>query len=399
MPPEAEEYLALVNGKRELWDGIGLNTQLCYSNPRARELMTRDVVDYAKAHPGVHYLHLWLGDAFNNHCECADCRNTHPTDFYVMLLNELDDALTHHNLETRIVFLIYFELLWPPQKARIRNKDRFVLMFAPITRTYSSSFSPKGDLPPLEIYERNKIELPRSVEGNLAYLRAWQELFDGDSFDFDYHYMWDHYLDPGGMQLTEVLSEDIRQLAGIGLGGLMSCQTQRAFLPSGFGMALMGEALWNPDVDYRGLMSDYFASAFGDAGEDCRDYLQELSRLFDPPYIRGEKALVNPAAAASLDKIPGLIDAFMPTIERNALLADGCRAASWRYLGYHAGLCRSLSEVLAQEARGERQEADRRWEALKDAAWRQEEHMHPVFDVWNFVRTHSRYFERRRELL
>ena len=362
-------------------------------------MVTGDIVAYARAHPEVHYLHLWLADGSNNHCECENCRRARPADFYVMMLNDLDDALTRHSLETRIVFLIYVDLLWPPEKERIRRSDRFVLMFAPITRTYSSSFAPTGTLPPIEAYERNKLEFPRSVEENLAYLRAWQELFEGDSFVYDYHYMWDHYMDPGGMQLAEVLVQDIRQLARIGLGGLMSCQTQRAFLPSGFGMVLMGEALWNPDLDYAEAMTDFFAAAFGDAGEDCRDYLQELSRLFDPPYIRGEKGLVNPEAAESLDKIPGLIDAFMPTIERNALIAGKCRAASWRYLGYHAGLCRALAGVLAREARGNREEADRCWQKLKDSAWRQEEHIHTVFDVWNFTNTYSRLLTRRREML
>src|SRR5690349_10214486 len=33
VPPEAVQYLALVKGKRELWEGIPLNTSLCYSNP------------------------------------------------------------------------------------------------------------------------------------------------------------------------------------------------------------------------------------------------------------------------------------------------------------------------------------------------------------------------------
>ena len=52
----------------------------------------------------------------------------------------------------------------------------------------------EGTIPP---FERNKLQFPRTPEGNLAFLRGWQGTFDGDSFDFDYHLMWDHFRDPG----------------------------------------------------------------------------------------------------------------------------------------------------------------------------------------------------------
>ena len=54
-----------------------------------------------------------------------------------MLLNEIDERLTALGLDTRLAFLIYFELLWPPVTQHLKNPDRFILMFAPITRTYT----------------------------------------------------------------------------------------------------------------------------------------------------------------------------------------------------------------------------------------------------------------------
>jgi hypothetical protein len=59
-----------------------------------------------------------------------------PADYYVILLNELDEALGHVGYPGKVVFLAYADLLWPPEVEQIHNPERFILMFAPITRSY-----------------------------------------------------------------------------------------------------------------------------------------------------------------------------------------------------------------------------------------------------------------------
>ena len=68
---------------------------------------------------------------------------------------------------------------------------------------------------------------------------------DGGYRDFDYHFMWDHFLDPGYYEMARILFRDMQGLHKVGLNGMMSCQTQRSFLPTGFGMAAMAAALWD----------------------------------------------------------------------------------------------------------------------------------------------------------
>ena len=59
LPPEKRELLALVNGKREWWGGIPINTELCMSNPRAFKLLVDYIVKgHAKEHPEVDILHI-----------------------------------------------------------------------------------------------------------------------------------------------------------------------------------------------------------------------------------------------------------------------------------------------------------------------------------------------------
>jgi hypothetical protein len=394
VPPGVERFLAEVGGRRELWGGIPINTQLCFSNPEVRELLVGAVAAYAAGHPEVDVIHVWLGDGWNNHCECANCRVARPADWYVRLLNALDARLAARGLPARIVFLLYFDLLWPPETERLHNPDRFILMFAPISRTYSVAYAtpegaPAGPLPP---FEYNRIALPRAVGENVAFLRAWQGLFRGDSFAFDYHLMWDQYRDPGGVASAAVLGQDIRGLAALGLNGLISCQGQRAFFPTGLSMAVLGRALWDPALDFATLTEDYFAAAFGADGRAALSYLEELSRRFDPPYLRGEKPARDPAAAAGYAELPGVIAAFRPTIAANLAAADPCHARSWHYLDRHADLCLGLAEALRLRALGDDAAALAAWEATAGYAREHELDLHPALDVYEFLSVHGKFF-------
>lgn len=384
-PPEAIQYLAQINGERKLWHGVPLNTNLCYSNPEVRRLIVDDIVGYSIQHPAVDVIHFWLADGSNNNCECPTCGTRRPADWYVQMLNELDQALTAQNLSTRIVFLIYVDLLWPPENLTIHNPDRFILMFAPITRTYSREFSAEEELPEPPPYERNKLEFPRDVERNLAFLKEWQEIFQGDSFDFDYHFMWDIFKDPGHYRLPYVLWKDIRNLRDIGLNGLMSCQVQRAFFPTGLGMSLMGQTLWDREADFDALAADYFESTFGPFGQACRDYLQRLSNLFDPPYIRVEKPAEDDEARHTYESIPAFIEEFRPVIKRNLDSPNACHARSWHYLDVHADMSILLSRALAARAAGDGAKARSEWEQLKRMAQEREDDLQMVLDLFWFI--------------
>lgn len=386
IPEEKKELAALVEGERQLWHGVPLDTNLCYSNPKVKSLVAQEVANYAESHPQIDYLHFWLGDSVNSQCECEACRKARPADFYVDILNEIDARLTEKKLETKIVFLLYFDLLWAPEKAKIKNQDRFTLMFAPITRTYSEPLNKdaKGSMLP---YTRNSLELPKSVGDSLAYLNAWQQQFSGDSFIFDYHYMWDHYKDPGYYQMAEVLKCDIENLHEIGLGGYVSCQVQRAFLPGGLGMYLMGNTLWQGKTDFESAAADYFNKAYGEDGEQCRAYLKKVSELFEPQILRGEKDAVGEEKACEYESIAVLIDQFIPVIEKNMSGEDLCRKRSWENLKFHGELCQHLAGVLAARARGNEQDMKERWAGARDFVCENEWKYQPFLDVQTFIRT------------
>ena len=94
LPEEKKHLVAELNGKRELFDTAPILTSLDFANPEVGNKMVELIVNYAKERRDVDYLHVWLSDARNNICECEHCQKDLPSDQYVRILNQLDEALT-----------------------------------------------------------------------------------------------------------------------------------------------------------------------------------------------------------------------------------------------------------------------------------------------------------------
>lgn len=396
VPPERRNLIAQINGERHLFEkhgkagcGVAIDTNLCYSDPTASQAMVDAITDYCLAHPEKDYVHIWLADARNNQCECEHCRDELPADLYIEILNRVDARLTAAGCPTRLVFLLYLELLWPPKHARFANPDRFTLMFAPITRTYSQCYGTTavGHMAP---FTRNQIQLPRSVEDTLAYLRAWQEIFSGDSFVYDYHYVWDQYHDLGGVQLASVLAQDIENYRRIGLNGLMSCQAMRCHLPTGLGQCVMGDALWRGKLDFEVYKHEYFMDAFGPDGALAQSFCEQLSLLGQPEYCRNERPAVDPEAAAKFAEIPNLIERTLPLLRAHADDPESVHADSWFYLAEYCAILRPLAQTLHARAAGDTEKMWACWQTTKHMVQTHERRLQPVFEAFFCLQTLER---------
>lgn len=151
IPQSYLDACALVNGERKVWNNKPIETQVCLSNFAVRRTMNEGVLQYIRENPEVDIIHYWMGDWYNNVCECDECSKLRETDWYIILLNELDELLTQNGLSTRIVFLSYFNFSIPPMRECLHNESRFILLFAPISRTFSESYPntfPVKEIPP-----------------------------------------------------------------------------------------------------------------------------------------------------------------------------------------------------------------------------------------------------------
>lgn len=385
--PEIEKYLALVNGKRRIWGGVPLNTNLCYSNPEVRKIVINSIADYLTQHKDIDILHFWLADGHNNQCECENCIKHSPSDFYVLMLNELDELLTKKGIYAKVVFLLYCELLWPPEEFKINNPNRYILMFAPITRTYSVSFSTDNIPDTIPEYKRNNISFPSSVAENLAFLYKWREGFNGDSFDFDYHFMWDHYYDPGQFETGRILNEDVKKLESVGLNGFVSCQVQRCFFPNGLGMTVLGRTLWDKSLAFEDIAEEYFRDAYGKDWDKAKEYLGRLSAMFNPPLLRGDANRSDKAALETYRQIEGFVKSFEPVIKSNLNNSNKTLAKSWEYLDFHKDFCIMYSKVIEARLAGDIEKTRAEWAKLKDFLCRNEDRIQPVFDIYEFFET------------
>lgn len=396
-PPESiRDKIALVNGKREYWGGVPLDTSLCYSNPIVLETMSNAVVEYCKNKPGMDYVHVWLADGMNNNCECDRCKDTLPSTYYIQLLNMIDDKLTREGITTKLVFLLYVDLLWVDQESKLNNPDRFVLMFAPITRSYTNQYVQPGEQNIAETtpYVRNKLVFPKKVEENLAYLRAWQNIFSGDSLDFDYHLMWDHLRDAGYYRCAEVLHADVTTLDQLGLNGYVSCQLQRAAFPTGLSLEMMAKGLWDKKSDFEEEAKAYFLAAFGSDGDAARLYLKTLSEQFQPPYVRGELGWISEQVANNVRQGKETIYAFIPVIAENMKKTSANVRRSWEYLQFHAELNLRYADVLIASAEGKEEQLGDLAEEVYAYVQSIEPEVQTVLDVYHYIDVLNKFLVR-----
>ncbi len=387
---DKKELIAEVSGKRELWGGVPTNTNLCYSNPDARKLLLKQVVDYAREHKSVNYLHFWLADEFNNVCECENCKQTTLSDQYVEILNELDEYLTKENLDTKIVFLLYQELLYAPLKSKLKNPNRFCLMFAPISRTFEKSYPQNNFEVDLKPYVRNKIKLPETVEENLTHYFNWKKIYDGDSFFYDYPLGRAHYGDFGYMKIAKVIYDDIHTLNKLKSNGYMSCQELRIMTPTGFPNFVMGQALLDTSITYEELKDTYFSAMFGDGYKQVIEYLEQLSDLSDTDYFNGHGARKQPDKKVRFLHIAQTAMAFLMDIDE-LHQKDSVYTKNWDFLKFHGRYCILLSFALAALCEGDNVAADTHFREFCEYINENELKVQPWLDVYRVIEVATKY--------
>lgn len=341
---QQRELIAEINGQRVLFNGSAVDTCFCYGNERARKLIVDEVVKYAVAHPEVKTLHVWLADQPDNQCECELCRDTLPSDFYVDMLNEIDGELTKLGNETRIVFLSYLELFWTPERARIKNPDRFILLYAPIRRPYERPLAAQkeGSLAP---FKRNRWVNPCQSFSGLLYLDEWKKQFPGECVLFDYHLMWDMYNDITGEATGRMLGEDMVELRSLGMDGMISCQGTRLGIVGALPMYLMAKALWDGKLDTDAAVEAFYRSAYGEDYKECRGLLNTVRAALNPNILRGVEPLTD-SHKAICTRAKEEIAGAKALLQKHSRDTDFATRVSYLYLGEECYLADKLIDFL-----------------------------------------------------
>jgi len=361
---EQKQYLPLINGVRSLFNNQPVNTQFCMSNKRAREMFVEYVCEYAERHSNSDYLHIWLADARNNHCECEECRRKLPSDWYVMLMNQLDRAFTERDIKTRIVFIAYFDTLWSPRSEKINNPARFAMLFAPITRSYTESL-PEGELSKKpQPFTLNENLYPKDLEENLSYLKGWDAIPHGTNIAYEYHFWVHQVYDLSGIYLARRINEDIKAYRDFGFGGIIEDGSQRSTFPNGLALYTYARTLYDTSLCAEEILEDYYSHIYGEEWQDFRDYLNALSEslpfemlevgllLMTPGGEEEKRAmLTRPEYTESLSRVREITNRGRELIKSHYNSPVRVQTVSVRLLEKHAELCDMLADALIERTK------------------------------------------------
>ena len=405
---EDKRHLALINGVRDRYCGDTFFTNFCYSNPETRALLVSFWVDYLKKKPYVDFPHIWLADALNNHCECDECRKKEPSDWYVILLNEIDEALTKAGIDVKLVFILYTDTLRPPKTERLLHPERFILLSAR-SIDYNKGYEKvdfEGEIPP---YERNKFPTVSPALADL-WRKEWMEAFGVKipACVYEYRFYTFHYNHLGHLKLAEGVHRDVLRLKMMGFDGNMSDQTPRAFFPTALPMSVLGETLFDESLDYEAFAEDHLYHTYGEDYKAARKYLEAVDAILDPVTMntdykaagmeeagigsesdgKGKPWRGNAAFARDLEGIPAVIEEIRPFIEKNEHKGEEVHKKSWFYLRHHTFIVENVAKIYHEAAIGSIEKAREMFLSFMDELSGKEMEIHEAFDLFLFDRYH-----------
>lgn len=388
VPKESVQYLAEIGGKRGLFEDTPINTNFCMSNATARKMFCDYVVKYAEEHPNADYLQVWLADSINNHCECAECQKKIPSDYYVILMNELDAALEAKSLPTKIAFIAYLDTVFPPLVEKIHNSKRFSLMFAYISRNYADTRGSGDTATELKPYVRNKIPRIGRLDEALNYYQKWQEHFGGDGFAFEYHF-WRHlYYDISGLQMAKRIHEDVALYRENGFRGFIENGTLRPFFPNGIAFYTYAKCLYDKTLSFEEISRDYFSHIYGEDYEAFISYFEKLNELF--PYRLMEtnsetggmkkKLTFEKGYLEKLDALPEVLAYGRKLIEEHYNSDMRVQTVSVRLLEKHQKYVELYAEAIRKKAAGEDAAALEAIDRAREIFGAEEIYVQPYYD-------------------
>ena len=360
LPEDVKQYVAMVDGKRDVYGGSINYTQLCYSNPKVRKLLVDYMLQFLKDRPRTDVLRVLMADGVNNQCECDECRKLSPSDYFVMFLNELDEAFTKAGIETKIFSSLYVDLLWPPLQEKIKNSDRFIMN---VTYTKSKEKPSADKIPKFELNKYNPFR--GGTVTALDYREGWKDCYKGKFSSTSYCMYASHFYDPGYFEVSENIAKEIKGYSEFNLIGLSSCQTMRYGFPTALPNVVMGELTFNNSLEFDALTDEYFEGAYGKDWQKARDYLKEITNRVSPSTLKIDEDVVlqdtdaeneqpivkksyirNPEVQKNLKSIASFADSFMPIVESHLNDQDACRRTSWEYLKYHIEYSKRFAEIF-----------------------------------------------------
>jgi hypothetical protein len=194
--------------------------------------------------------------------------------------------------------------------------------------------------------------------------------------------MWAIWQQLTDTHIARVFYEDLGQLKTLGLDGIVSCQSFRAFYPSGLAMATLAEALWNPNRPLDTIRQAHIEAAFGPDAAFADDYLRKTEAFLRTGDPHRRALPFSDATVSTLDTCAAFLDASLVALEaRQNAAADPVRRLSLALLANHARLLAQIVASHQAQLAGNRDEAERALDDAADLLRRTERRFSPYIDT------------------
>lgn len=387
IPEETRQYLAELNGVRGLNNGIALNTQFCMSNPKARKIVIDYICNYARTATNVDLLKVSLADGQKAHCECPECRKMRPADWYVVMLNELDEEMTRQNLPSRIGFGAYSDTAYEPEYGNIKNPSRFVMGFAPITRSYKYSAPIHPRVEKLTPYVRNVSGRLGTLEESMHRFDLWRERAGNcDSYVYDYYFWKPQFYAPGWLNLAKRIREDIFAYRDNDFKGMVIDGSQRCYFPNAFCIYVYGAVLFDNSLTLEELIEDYFSHAYGEEWKTVVEYLQTIDRLLPQDYLEAlhtppvPSNFYKPEMEAQLLSVEEAVQKYAQFFDEHKNMPYRVQTVAMRLIRNHVDFCVGYSKFMAIKCLGKDDEAKKAAFAFLNEFGKRELEMEHYYD-------------------
>jgi hypothetical protein len=291
----------------------------------------------------------------------------------------MDAEFTKKGIPTKLVFNMYKDTLWAPEKVMLNNPDRFLLLFCPITRNYTETL-PEGIEPFVPAkYVKNKNVLPKTLNEYFGFLDEYRKKWNGASVVYEYHFWRHQYNDVGGIDIARILNDDVKLYDDRKLGGVIQDGSQRSFFPTGLPFYVYSRTLFDRSYSYEELEEEYLSLAFGKNWRAFRDYLAKLGKAFNYEFMERllsvdpeASPMFNPPHVESLKSVYDIVKDGEELIKSHYNSIYRVQTVSVRILEKHAKYCKLLADALIPKAQGKDDEADALFDVLKDEMGKEE---------------------------
>jgi hypothetical protein len=156
-------------------------------------------------------------------------------------------------------------------------------------------------------------------------------------------------------------------------------------MPTGLGMYVMANTLWDATANFEDIAEEYFLGSFGEIGSECRKYLEKLSGMFYPSYILEKTSCIDKGEASRFKAIIEFVKGYEAFIEDNLMKEQECHALSFKYLKESAEIVSLYAGILEARANKDKKKIEALWAELRYSVQKEEKNIQRVFDVFQFI--------------